>query len=95
MRACGPFFVPRNGMYIVHVRAKSIYDGRMCEKKVVMKTKEQTKNGILLANECDCKRYQKGGNDDGTVFVDRNKRLIVIALQIYEKHDRMHFRCII
>lgn len=33
MRACGPFFVPRNGMYIVHVRAKSIYDGRMCEKK--------------------------------------------------------------
>lgn len=32
---------------------------------------------------------------DGTVFVGRDKRLIVIALQIYEKHDRLHFRCII
>lgn len=49
-------FVPCNGMYSVRVCARA-------RVKVYMRVQEnremKTENGILLANERDCKRHQK------------------------------------
>lgn len=48
----------------MRVCAKSVYEGKNVHaRKYHDGTKEQVRSGILLANECDCERHQKGENE--------------------------------
>lgn len=97
-RACGSSFVPCNSGNVQCACAR-----KKCIRKNVHARKNHDENegarvrhGILLANECDCKWHQKGENEMEQFFfrVGTND-LSWSHYKFTEKHDRMHFRCII